>query len=436
MNVLVAGGTGFVGTELCRALADRGHDVTVMARHPDAASLPDAVETVTGDVTDRESVATAVAGRDAVVNLVALSPLFEPDGGSEAHDWIHRGGTANLVAVAEDTGVDRFVQMSALGADPDGSTAYLRAKGAAEEVVRASDLDWTLVRPSVVFGDGGEFVGFTKLLTTPYVTGLPGGGATRFQPIWVGDLAPMLAECATEDRHVGRTYELGGPEVLTLADVTRAAYRAEGKSTVVLPVPTALARVGLTLAGFVPVVPFGPDQYRSLRLDNTVADNDVTAFGREPSSLRTLGAYLDGRDERDGDADRHDGVDRHDGDGVDRGGGPRGVDDGDRSDRDAATTPLYRSRAVLTVFGFLAGAWSLQYVVDIYVNPLVRWLFVVPYVVTLFLFDNGVAERVVYAVEPFVPVPGPVLWEVGNLLTYYCVALGVGALARAWGECF
>ncbi|MFC7142376.1 complex I NDUFA9 subunit family protein [Halosimplex aquaticum] len=292
MNVLVAGGTGFVGTELCRALADRGHDVTAMARHPDEASLPDAVETVAGDVTDRESVAAAVAGRDVVVNLVALSPLFEPDSGSGAHDRIHRGGTANLVAAAEDRGVDRFVQMSALGADAGGSTAYLRAKGAAEEVVRASDLDWTIVRPSVVFGDGGEFVGFTKLLTTPYVTGLPGGGSTRFQPIWVGDLAPMLADCAAGDRHVGRTYELGGHEVLTLADVTRAVYRAEGKSTVVLPVPMVLARVGLTLAGLVPGVPFGPDQYRSLRLDNTVDDNDVTAFGRDPASLRTLDDYL------------------------------------------------------------------------------------------------------------------------------------------------
>ncbi|WP_459195071.1 complex I NDUFA9 subunit family protein [Halosimplex sp. J119] len=294
MNVLVAGGTGFVGTELCRTLADRGHDVTAMARNLDDASLHDAVETVAGDVTDRESVAAAVDGRDAVVNLVALSPLFEPDGGNEAHDRVHRGGTATLVAAAEDRGVGRFVQMSALGAGPEASTAYLRAKGEAEELVCESDLDWTIVRPSVVFGDGGEFVGFTKLLTTPYVTGLPGGGKTRFQPIWVGDLAPLLADCVTDDRHVGQTYELGGPEALTLADVTRAVYRAEGKSTVVLPVPMPLARIGLTLAGFVPVVPFGADQYRSLRLNNTVDDNDVTAFGRDPESLRTLDDYLRG----------------------------------------------------------------------------------------------------------------------------------------------
>jgi NADH dehydrogenase len=208
------------------------------------------------------------------------------------HERVHLGGTENVVRAAESHGVGRLVQMSALGADPDGPTAYVRAKGKADRVVRDSSLDWTVVRPSVVFGDGGEFVSFTRKLTTPYVTALPGGGKTRFQPVWVGDLAPMLADALASDDHVGETYELGGPEVLTLADVARLTYRAEGRSLVVLPVPMALARVGLTLAGAVPGFPMGADQYRSLEFDNTVADNDVAAFGRDPATLRTLADYL------------------------------------------------------------------------------------------------------------------------------------------------
>jgi NADH dehydrogenase len=292
MDVLVAGGTGFVGRNLCAELLERGHDVTALARDPDADDLPEGVATVAGDVTNYESIADAFAGRDAVVNLVALSPLFEPAGGNAMHETVHLGGTENCVEAAESHDVERVVQMSGLGADPNGPTHFLRAKGRAEAVVRESSLDWVIVRPSVIFGDGGEFVGFTKQLTTPYVTGLPGGGSTPFQPIHVGDVATILAAAVEDDEHVGATYEVGGPEVLTMAEVARMAYRADGRSLRVIPVPMALAGVGLTVAGAVPGVPFGGDQYRSLKIENTVADNDVDAFGLAESELQTLGAYL------------------------------------------------------------------------------------------------------------------------------------------------
>ncbi|MGM0590803.1 MAG: complex I NDUFA9 subunit family protein [Halobacteriota archaeon] len=292
MRVLVVGGTGFIGTELTTELYARGHDVTALARTPEDAVLPGGVQTVAGDVTDPNTIDDAFAEQDAVVNLVALSPLFTPRGGNEMHERVHLDGTRNVVAAAEANGVGRFVQLSALGADPEGETAYIRAKGRAEQVVRDSSLDWVLVRPSVVFGEGGEFLSFTKTLTTPYVTGLPGGGKTRFQPVWAGDLVPMLADAIEDDAHVGQTYEIGGPVVLTLADVARLAYRAEGKSLTILPVPMVLAGFGLTVLGAVPGFPMGPDQYRSLTFDNTVAKNDVRAFGRDPGTLRTLSTYL------------------------------------------------------------------------------------------------------------------------------------------------
>lgn len=295
MKVLVAGGTGFIGTYLCRGLADAGHEVTALSRSP--ADTPDGVASAVGDVTAYDSVEPVADGHDAVVNLVALSPLFEPKGGNEMHDTVHRGGTENLVRASEANDVDRFVQLSALGADPDGATAYIRAKGQAEAIVRESDLGWTIVRPSVVFGEGGEFVSFTKRLKGMFAPGvpmypLPGGGTTRFQPIHVEDLVPMLITMVDDDEHAGETYEIGGPEKLTLRDVTNLVYEAERKGVRIVPLPMPLAKVGLTVLGAVPGFPMGPDQYRSLQFDNTTADNDIGAFGIDEAEMTTLAEYL------------------------------------------------------------------------------------------------------------------------------------------------
>jgi NADH dehydrogenase len=293
MKVLVVGGTGFIGSKLATELHERDHDVTVLSRHPDEAELPEGVERTRGDVTDYDSMEGAFDGQEAVYFLPALSPLFKPDGGDEMHFEIHLQGTENAVRAAEEHGVDRFVQMSALGADPNGPTAYIRSKGRAEEAVRGSELDWTAFRPSVVFGEGGEFVPFTKKLAPPYVTPLPGGGRTRFQPIHVGDLVPMLADALEDDAHVGQVYEVGGPEKLTLAEVAKVAHGTAGRSVNVVSVPMGLTKVGLSIGGRIPGFPMGSDQYRSLQFDNVTSDNDVGAFGREESDLTTLSAYLE-----------------------------------------------------------------------------------------------------------------------------------------------
>lgn len=293
MKVLVTGGTGFIGRTLCAALHERGHDVTSLARDPDPDVLPEGVETAVGDVTAYDSIEGAFEGQDAVVNLVALSPLFQPPSGT-THMTVHYGGTEHVLEAMEAHEVGRLVQMSALGADPDGPTEYIRAKGLAEELVREADVESVIVRPSVVFGDGGEFIPFSRKLTPgPLVKVLPGGGKTRFQPIHVDDLVPMLADAVEDDEHTGETYEIGGPEVLTLADVTRLAYRAKGKSVTIAPMPMGLAKIGLAVAGPMPMIPMGPDQARSLEFDNTVSDNDITAFGVDPDSLTTLQEYLD-----------------------------------------------------------------------------------------------------------------------------------------------
>ena len=294
MRVLVVGGTGFIGTALCAELKRRGHDVTALSRNPGGADLPGGVNKSMGDVTRYGSISGAFEGMDAVYNLVALSPLFKPSGGDGMHDRIHRQGTEHVVRAAAEHGVDRLVQMSALGADPDGTTAYIRSKGRAEGIVTDSGLEYTIFRPSVVFGDGGEFVSFTKLLAPPYVSALPGGGKTRFQPIWVGDLVPMLADAAADDAHVGETYEIGGPDKLTLAEIARLIHRSDGRSTTVVPVPMALAKIGLSVGDLIPGFPMGTDQYRSLQFDNVTDDNDVDAFDVRVGELTTLKAYLGG----------------------------------------------------------------------------------------------------------------------------------------------
>lgn len=300
MHVLIAGGTGFIGQALCEALVGRDIDVTAMARSRPDGPLSDGVEVVTGDVRDPDEVAAAVEGHDAVVNLVSLSPLFKAPRGT-SHDEVHRLGTQHLVNAAEEHGVDRFIQMSALGADPEASTAYLRAKGQAETIVRDSELDWTIIRPSVVFGDGSEFVSFNRWvafppmldrLWWPYISPLPGAGA-RFEPIWIDDLTGILADIIEEDGHAGATYEFGGPERLTLAEIVRAIHRAEGKRGRIIPIPTGLAKVPLAIGEYLPGFPLGIDQGRSLDIDNVTSTNDVDEFGHDPADLRTLGDYLE-----------------------------------------------------------------------------------------------------------------------------------------------
>ena len=292
MKILVTGGTGFVGRHLCRELKSRGHSVTALARRPSEGELPGGVEKAMGDVTAYDSLVEPMEGMDAVVNLVALSPLFKPSGGDEMHDRVHRQGTENVVRAAEETGVEKILQMSALGADPNGATAYIRAKGAAEEIVKSSSLRYVIFRPSVIFGDGGEFVPFTKKLAPPYFTPLPGGGKTRFQPVWIGDLAPILADGLEDEAYDGGVYEIGGPERLTLAEVARTVHGSEGRSATVIPVPMGLAKIGLSVLGSLPGAPMGADQYRSLQFDNTTDHNDVEAFDVSESDLRTLGDYL------------------------------------------------------------------------------------------------------------------------------------------------
>ena len=292
MQILVSGGTGFVGSYLCKELAGRGHSVTAIARNPPDEPQPSSITVVQADITNYDDLPEVIDGQDVVINLVSLSPLYHPKGGSRAHEAVTVSGTRNLVRAMEETGVERFIQMSALGADPDGPTAYIRAKGRADGIIRSSDLDWTIIQPSVIFGKGDEFIGFIKRVTTPGITVLPGADSAKFQPIWVHDLVPLIADIVTEDKHDYATLELGGPRVYTLREVTQLIYQQNPLPLTIIPLPVGLARIGFSLARPIPFIPFGPDQARSLQFENITQNNAISEFDIDPAALRTLEEYL------------------------------------------------------------------------------------------------------------------------------------------------
>lgn len=292
METLVVGGDGFVGRYLCAELVERGHTVTSLSRSPDPDVLPAEVETVTGDVTDYDSIQGAFDGKDAAVNLAALPPLHQPRPGT-FHDTVCIGGAMNAAHAASEHDVGRYVEMSSLGADMDSPVAYWRTQGIGDMVVQYSDLDWVVLRPSFIFGEGSETFAFIQKYTTPYVTVLPDGGRyPTFQPIWVEDMARITVDALEDDEHVGQTYDFGGPEVLTFGEVTRMLYRAEGKSVKILSVPMRLAEIGLYALESISTIPFGVDQARALEMSNVTDHNDIDAFGLEPSDLLSVEDYL------------------------------------------------------------------------------------------------------------------------------------------------
>ena len=304
MEILVIGGDGFVGQYLCAELVERGHSVTSLSRSPEPGVLPEEVETTTGDVADYDSIEGAFMGKDGAVNLAALPPLHQPRPGT-FHDTVCTGGAMNATHAASQHGVERYVEMSSLGADLHSPIAYWRTQGLGDMVVQYSDLDWVVLRPSFVFGEGSETFAFIKKYTTPYVTVLPKGGKyPTFQPLYVEDLAQMTVEALEDDQHVGKTYDLGGPDVMTLAEVTQMLYHAEGKPVRVFSVPMRLAEVVLHAVDPLPSFPLGVDQARALQMSNVTDHNDIDAFGLAQSDLLPLSEYLGGESMHEKRAER------------------------------------------------------------------------------------------------------------------------------------
>jgi NADH dehydrogenase len=275
MRVLVTGGTGFVGTYVVNALLREGHSVAVLARRPESArnryNRP--VETTPGNVLDTASLARACAGREAVVHLVGI--IWEK--GDQTFDRMHREAVENMLTAAREAGVRRILHMSAMGSSEDSSSAYGRTKAAGEKAVRESGLDWTVFRPSIIFGPGDGFVTLLASLirSNPLFIPVIGPGTTSFMPVSVYDVARVFREALEKPDTAGKVFEVGGPQTFTLNEIDREIAAAVGKPRkplVHFPLWWGRFLAGrfewLARKGWIDAPALTRDQLRSLERDN------------------------------------------------------------------------------------------------------------------------------------------------------------------------
>jgi len=294
--VTVFGGSGFVGTQVVRALLKRGWRVRVACRKPQRAHDLQPLGGVgqlqlkRANVTNVEQVAAAVAGADAVINLVGL--LYEAPGRS--FKAVHVDGARHVAEAAAAAGATALVQMSAIGADLDGPSLYAKTKAQGEQAVREAFPAATILRPSIVFGpDDSFFNRFAQLAQFTPVLPLFGGGEQRFQPLYVGDLSAAIANALDDKAARGRTFELGGPRTYSFKELMQLVCRETHRPRVLLPLPH-IAASALGLVGNVQALLMAPiltsDQALLLRNDNVVSEGapGLTALGVEPTAVESI----------------------------------------------------------------------------------------------------------------------------------------------------
>ncbi len=276
-KVLLTGASGFVGSHVLPALLDAGHQVVALCRSEKVGARVqariergvDRLQVRVGDIENVDSVAAAATGCDAIVHLVAIPRDWS---GGRDLDRVNHLGTANVVAAAQRAGVRRFVHLGALGVEERAGLNYASSKARGERVVRESGLDYTIIKPSLIWGERDGFFNIVAALVripAPVVP-VPGNGKSRFQPVWAGDVARAIVTVLADAKgSIGRSYELGGPRYWTYAEITREVARALNKRRLIIPMPVPL--IGL-VAGVSEAIrlpfPVATDQLRQLALDN------------------------------------------------------------------------------------------------------------------------------------------------------------------------
>lgn len=305
LRIAVLGGTGFVGSHLVPRLANAGHRVVVLSRNAQMKrdlGVMAGVSLRTADVYDRAQLAAHFRDADAVVNLVGIlnERGFSGKGFRKAHVEL----TRTVIAACGDAGVPALLQMSALGAGI-GESHYLRTKGEAEALVRASSLRWRIARPSVIFGPGdGLFCRFARLLQL--LPALPLARArAKFAPVYVGDVAEALARMLEREDTAGQTYELYGPDVLTLAEIVRYTARQTRRRRLIVPLPDWLGRVQALVGDLLPGKPISSDNFKSLKLDAVGTDDGLRALGIAPTPIAAIVPHVLGGSRRQAQLDRY-----------------------------------------------------------------------------------------------------------------------------------
>ncbi|HYM47090.1 MAG TPA: complex I NDUFA9 subunit family protein [Burkholderiaceae bacterium] len=275
-NILVVGGAGFIGRHIVARLIARGLRVTVPTRRRARARhliLLPTIDVVECDVHDEAALENLVRDKDAVINLVGV--LHGSHGTPYGREFAraHVELPRRIVAACTQYGVDRFLHMSALGANASGPSMYQRSKGDGDAIVRASQLDWTIFRPSVVFGPEDNFLNLFATLAKFFLV-LPIGGAnSRFQPVWVGDVADAFVNALDNRNMLHQTYELAGPRIYRLRDLVAFAAAASGHPRPVIALPDFLARVQATLMEWMPGAPLmSRDNLDSMKVDNVATE--------------------------------------------------------------------------------------------------------------------------------------------------------------------
>jgi uncharacterized protein YbjT (DUF2867 family) len=279
--VTIFGGGGFLGRYVAQALLAKGLRVRVACRNPAGAmhikplGNLGQVQLIAADVRKAASVARAVSDADAVVNLV---------GSFTNMNAVQNLGAGNVAKAAADAGVNALVHISAIGANPDSEAEYGRSKAAGEAAVRTAFPSATILRPSIVFGREDQFINrFAGLIRMLPIVPVIGAG-TRFQPVYVGDVAKAVAMAL--DGPPGETFELGGPDIYSMLELNRWIAKAIGRDPAFIEVPDIAARLLAQGTGWLPGAPITMDQYKMLGSDNVVTGSDgLASLGIVPTPL-------------------------------------------------------------------------------------------------------------------------------------------------------
>ncbi|HET9105622.1 MAG TPA: complex I NDUFA9 subunit family protein [Steroidobacteraceae bacterium] len=290
MNICVLGGAGFVGTELVAKLVRQGHWVRVPTRSPGHAQhlrVLSTVELVTANVHDSRTLGQLLGGMDAVINLIGILN----ESGRATFQSAHADFAAKLVAAMRGARIRRLLQMSAVGADRErGPSRYLRSKGEAEGHIRdAGHLDFTVFRPSVIFGPRDSLTNRFAALLRLAAGFLPlARSQARFAPAYVADVAEAFVRTLGDGGSFGETYELCGPEILTLEQIVRMTAAVAQLPCRILRLPDTLGRLQASVLGLLPGKPLSLDNFRSLTVDSVCTENGFARLGISPRPLMAV----------------------------------------------------------------------------------------------------------------------------------------------------
>lgn len=285
-NVCVIGGSGFVGRHVVHRLSAEKYVVRVPTRRRERANpliLLPTVDVVEADAHSEAVLASLVRGMDAVINLAGV---LHEGRGPRSFDEVHVALTRKVIAACEANGVRRYLHMSALGADANSPSKYQRSKGTGESLVRAAKLDWTIFRPSVIFGRDDRFLNlFAQLLKFLPVMFLASHGA-RFQPVFVEDVALAFVRSLPEQAALGQTYDLCGPRTYTLRELVQLVGRISGRPRPVVGLNDTLSYLQAFALEFAPVKLMTRDNYYSMKVDNV--SNQPFPFGIVPAAVEAI----------------------------------------------------------------------------------------------------------------------------------------------------